>query len=321
MMKELRALAIFLIAAMVANAQELPQKSPAASCSQTVGLTDIGIQYSSPAVRGRQIFGDLVPFDQVWRTGANACTKVSFSSAVFVEGERVEEGMYALFTIPSEDKWTVILNADTSLWGAGEYDEKKNILVVEVPVEGINTFAERLTFGFENLADSTVSISMHWANRKFNLNVRTELMRMIQENIEHAISENPDNHRTYLRAAIAYKDMGVFEKAMYYVDQSIDTYNEYWYAHYVKAEIFEMRFGCREALQEVLLAMELGLEEAEVLQEDFKYEMMVKEKIDFYRTEDCEDQLKRDSELSEEEKNRAKEEKPAQEPEKKRKKR
>ena len=101
----------------------MPAPSPAASVSQTFGLTKIDINYSSPGVKGRQVFGGLVPYDSVWRTGANACTTISFSTDVMIGGTTIKKGKYSLFTIPGKMSWTIIINSDADQWGA--YDYKK----------------------------------------------------------------------------------------------------------------------------------------------------------------------------------------------------
>jgi len=97
-------------------AQELPQPSPTSTVQQRIGLTDITVNYSRPSANGRTIFGDLVPYDQLWRTGANSSTKISFSNAVIIEGKTVDAGEYALFTVPNKESWTLILSKQTSLW-------------------------------------------------------------------------------------------------------------------------------------------------------------------------------------------------------------
>jgi len=101
-----------------ANAQELPQPSPTSTVDQRIGLTDFSITYSRPATRGRTIFGDLVPYNQVWRTGANRCVILNASTDFTMNGNAVSAGEYALFTIPGETEWTIILSTQTDLWGS-----------------------------------------------------------------------------------------------------------------------------------------------------------------------------------------------------------
>src|SRR5678815_2191870 len=131
--------AVLVLATLCANAAlaqnapklELPRPSPKASVTQTVGLTDISIAYSSPAVKGRRIWGEVVPFDQPWRAGANECTKMTFSTPVSIEGKPVAAGAYCLVLLPQKSGWTFILSKSTELWGADEY--KQSAAALRVP--------------------------------------------------------------------------------------------------------------------------------------------------------------------------------------------
>ncbi len=149
------------------NAQERTtdrvMASPNASVSQTIGLTEVSITYGRPGVRDRDIFGGLVPFNEVWRTGANESTAITFSGDVRVEGERVEEGTYSLYTIPGEDTWTIIIN-DKLSWGT-EYDENEDVLRVEVEAEESH-FLEQMMIYFENITEDSGDLIIHWADTK-----------------------------------------------------------------------------------------------------------------------------------------------------------
>ncbi|MBK7269947.1 MAG: DUF2911 domain-containing protein [Flavobacteriales bacterium] len=132
MMRSLLALAVAL--PIISAAQDLPQPSPRGQVEQVVGLTNVKVDYSRPSAKGRKIFGDLVPFGQLWRTGANMCTTIELSGPVVVSGKSVAKGKYSLFTIPNEKEWTVILNSDTTLGGTDGYDEAKDVARFVTPV-------------------------------------------------------------------------------------------------------------------------------------------------------------------------------------------
>src|SRR3954467_596278 len=121
------AFAAICLVAQAADEIEFPQPSQAASIKQRIGLTDIEISYARPNKNGREIFGGLLPYGQVWRTGANASTKITFSDAVKIGGVGVPAGEYALYTIPAENEWTVILSKDTEGWGAYEYKRENDV--------------------------------------------------------------------------------------------------------------------------------------------------------------------------------------------------
>lgn len=142
--------------------------SPNASVSQTIGLTDVLVTYGRPAVRDREIFGELVPFGQWWRTGANESTVVVFPEDVRVQGEMVPAGTYSLYTVPGEDEWTVIFNNKLS-WGT-QYDEAEDFLrVMATPEE--SHFVEQMMIYFENISAEAGDLVIHWANTKVPVTV------------------------------------------------------------------------------------------------------------------------------------------------------
>jgi len=135
------------------------KKSPAASVSGSIDGVEIKIDYHQPSARGRDIMGDLVPFDEVWRTGANNATTIEFSDEVEVEGESLSAGKYSLFTIPGEDEWVIIFNSVDKQWGAYDYDESKDVLRVKVEPGSTDSFVE--TFEID-VTDTHVT--MAWEN-------------------------------------------------------------------------------------------------------------------------------------------------------------
>lgn len=137
-----------------------PRPSPKATVSQVAGLTEISVAYSSPGVKARPVWGALVPYDKVWRSGANEATSFETSTDVTVEGKPLAAGKYALFTIPGKERWTVIFNK-TQQWGAFEYKQEDDALRVEVtPREA--PFRERLAYGFEDATDNGVTLVIAW---------------------------------------------------------------------------------------------------------------------------------------------------------------
>ena len=161
----LPALALSLVVALPAAAQERandePRPSPNAVVGQTVGTTDVTVTYGRPSVRGRAVFGELVPYGAVWRTGANEATTVTVSDDVLVEGERLPAGTYALFTVPGEATWTVVFNRTANQWGAFRYDEAEDALRVEVePVEIPTT--EQFLIAFSDVTDRSAMMHLHW---------------------------------------------------------------------------------------------------------------------------------------------------------------
>lgn len=145
------------------RSNEEPRTSPNATVSQTIGTTDITITYGRPAVNDRKIFGKLVPYGKVWRTGANESTALVVSKDVTIEGHKLEAGTYSLYTIPNKDSWTIIINSKLS-WGT-QYDKSKDVLRFQVePQKAIHR--ERLLFYFEDVSNEAATVVLHWDNTK-----------------------------------------------------------------------------------------------------------------------------------------------------------
>ena len=140
-----------------------PRTSPNATVSQTIGTTDITITYGRPAVNDRTIFGDLVPYGEVWRTGANESTALVVSDDVTVEGNKLEAGTYSLYTIPGQDSWTIIINSKLS-WGT-QYDKSQDVLRFEVEPQEAD-YMERLLFYFTDVTMESATVVLHWDNTK-----------------------------------------------------------------------------------------------------------------------------------------------------------
>ncbi len=140
-----------------------PMVSPNAAVEQTIGLTEVAVTYGRPSVNERIIFGDLVPFGSVWRTGANEATVISFSDDVRIEGQPLEAGIYGLFTIPGEDQWIIVFNNIADQWGAYNYLEEEDVLRLEVTAEESH-FVEQMMIYFEDVTVDQGTLVIHWAD-------------------------------------------------------------------------------------------------------------------------------------------------------------
>jgi hypothetical protein len=150
---------------------DLPKPSLPAKISQTVGVTEISLDYSSPAARGRAVYGSLVPFGDVWRAGANGCTKITFSKEVTVGTANVPAGTYCLFAIPKKDKWTFIINKDSTQWGAYTYKDSLDVARAEVTPETI-PLRERMAFIFSDANDDGVKLDLEWDKTRASLPIK-----------------------------------------------------------------------------------------------------------------------------------------------------
>lgn len=152
----------------VAEVETPQKKSPAMEASRKIGEKTVTVKYSAPSVRDREIWGSLVPYNEVWRTGANNATTITFSAPTMVEGKEVAAGTYALFTIPGEKTWKVILNSDAKQWGAYDYDAKKDVLNVTVTPTMVDQSTEQMNFSF----NEDNSLVFAWEKLRFDLKLK-----------------------------------------------------------------------------------------------------------------------------------------------------
>lgn len=179
--------AAFVLAAGTALGQAppltMPDASPAASVSQTVGLTNVTISYHRPAVNKRKIWGELVPYNDVWRAGANMNTTIAFSSPVTVGGKTLPAGTYGLHMIPTEKDWTVIFSANYGNWGSFSYDEKQDVLRFTATPKPAD-FEERLEYRFENLTDNSVGVLLHWEKLEIPFTIEVDTKAVTFESLK-----------------------------------------------------------------------------------------------------------------------------------------
>ncbi len=232
-------LAIVNVCACTALAQapklEFPAASPACTIKQRAGLTDIEVVYSRPSMKGREIFGGVVPFGSVWRTGANAATKITFSTAVKLNDTEVAAGSYALYTIPGEQEWTIILNKGVGKSGT-QYDEKEDVLRFKATPAHIATTIETFTIEFNHLRDDSAVLNLVWENTvvpiKMDLGVTAKLLPQIQAAMSAEGGQKP-----YFQAANFYYEHGQdLRKAEEWVDEAIKQREAYYIVH-LKAKI------------------------------------------------------------------------------------
>jgi hypothetical protein len=155
------------------NGKQEVRISPKAEVMQTVGFTDVNIVYSRPGVKGRTIWGKLVPYDAVWRAGANEATKITFSTDATIEGKKLKKGSYSLFTIPGKDEWTIIFNKVADQWGAFEYNESEDALRIKVKTEKGN-WQEWLAYTITKASDTSAIVRLEWEKLKVPFKVEVK---------------------------------------------------------------------------------------------------------------------------------------------------
>ena len=247
-------IAFALLASSLISAQiNLPRQSPAASVSQTFAYTTATVTYSRPAVKGRVIWGGVVPYDQVWRAGANAATAIEFSTDVRVNGNPLPKGKYALFVLPTQkgDKaeWTFIFDTNPNAWGSFAYDGKHDALRLTLTPEKM-ALQERLEYTFEGITDSSAVLTLGWEKLRASLSIVAEFKTTAQAAILKDLPAVGDKEPySWMNAARFYKTYGLGDSlAMVWIDRSIaikPMYVNLW----TKAEWFAADKRYSEALE------------------------------------------------------------------------
>ncbi len=232
---------------------ELPQLSPAARVDQRVGLTDFTVKYSSPAVKDRKIWGELVPWDKVWRTGANAATTLQASRDFRFGGKPIAAGTYALYTIPGKGSWQVILNSAATA-SVNDYDSAKDVARVSVK-PGSASFRERLVFLFSDTTDDTTSLDIEWEKRRISIPIAVDTATQAMANIDATLN---DSWRPHFASARYLLDTGGdLNRALELIDTSIEI-KGVWWNHWQRAQILAKQGKRADAIAAGEQAQRLG---------------------------------------------------------------
>ncbi len=249
------ALSFCLLGGLARADLDLPRPSPSAKVVQTVGLTDITVDYSSPGVKGRKIWGAVVPYDQLWRAGANNPTKITFSRDVSFADKPVPAGTYAFFVIPTKGAWTVILSKKTDQAGTGrDYKQADDQLRVQLTPKAA-PFRERLAYLVTDFTDDKASLDLEWEKLRLAIPIAVQTSAQALANINSTID---GTWRTYANAArYLLENKKDYDTAMKYVDQSL-ALKEDWYNVWIKAELQAAKGNTKDARATGQHAYELG---------------------------------------------------------------
>jgi tetratricopeptide (TPR) repeat protein len=255
------ALVLAFMTTTFAQDLELPRKSPKASISYTIGLTDITVNYSSPSVNDRDIFGALVPWGKLWRAGANEATTVEFSTDVMIERKPLAAGKYSLFLIPNEDgKWVAVFNKVADQWGAYEYDEAQDALRVEITTKKAKVLEKRLNYSIVDQAVDKGYIRFGWANWRAYIRLRVEVMDQAIANVESALEKAGDDRKwvIYAQAADFLMESDKHQdKALEMAKKSTDLFSHSW-NWYTRAKVEAKTGDFKNAVASAKKASEVG---------------------------------------------------------------
>lgn len=228
----------FGLASFHSAAQKIttPAPSPLQTVTQKFGLGEVTIEYSRPAVKGRTIFGDVVPYGKIWRTGANATTKITFTEDVKLDGNAVKAGTYGLYTIPNKDNWEVMLYSDVTLGGnVADYKAENEILRFKVKPTKTSFKTESLTINMGDVAPTQAALTIMWENTMVAMLISTDIDAKVMKSIDESMkSETPD----YFRAASYYFDNGKdVKQALTWVKKALEANPTAFYIVYLQARI------------------------------------------------------------------------------------
>lgn len=217
---------------------EIPAASPAASFKQRVGITDIEVAYSRPSVKGREVFGKLEPFGEVWRLGANTATRVTFSTGLKVQGSPLAAGAYEVFALLGKSEWTVIFQkvGEKSNWGAYGYKQENDTLRVTAKVAALAQPVESFTIAVNNLRDSSATLDFTWEKTLVSLKLETDVSSLVP-GIE-AVMAGDYSKKPYVGAAMFYLDNNFdLKKALEWMNAAVAEQPEAFYFVYRKAKV------------------------------------------------------------------------------------
>lgn len=243
---------LIVFSSATASAQlKLPEASPAATVEQTIGITEVKVVYHRPEVKGRTIWGQLVPYNEPWRAGANENTLVSFSSDVKVGGKPLKAGTYGLHMIPTQKEWTVAFSNMTTAWGSFTYDPKEDALRVTVTPRTESTSEERLSYGFDGVTDGKAILMLRWEKLAVPIAIEVDTPKVVMASVRGELRGLAGFRSETLTQAARYwlQHGGNLDEALKFADTAIQRGGQYQ-SHMVKAQILEKKGNAAGAADE-----------------------------------------------------------------------
>ena len=225
----------FLSFADVQAQVKMPALSPVQTVKQEFGIGSIEIKYARPAVRGRKIFGNVVPYGELWRTGANAATQIRFTDPVVINGQPLDSGSYVLYTIPNKSDWEIILNKGLSNWGVDGYKKEEDVLRFTVPVTKMKSSIESLTLQLAAVTPQQCELHLMWDKTAIIFPITTDVKPKLKAQMEAALQ---GEKKPYWQAAQFFNEYeNDIQKALEYVDKAIEQNKEAYWIWIYKARI------------------------------------------------------------------------------------
>ncbi|RNI30707.1 DUF2911 domain-containing protein [Rufibacter latericius] len=262
--------AVFLLISVAAFSQtmlKLPQVSPRANLTYTIGVTDITVNYGAPGVKNREVWGKLVPYGKVWRAGANEATTIKFSTDVRISQENIPAGTYLLYVLPVDSSnWTFILSKQKGLWGSDGYDEKQDLVRLPFSPKA-SSFHETLQYSIQDITPNSGRLVLNWANKQLEVPIRVDSHSQTMKLIKESLQAAKPTDWTVLAQAVNYliQQNLDHEQALQWVNKSISI-EENFYNTWLKAKLLAQKNEYAEALELNKKAQRLGKQSKESYQ-------------------------------------------------------
>ena len=247
-MKKILLLSAIFCYSFISAQIKSPQPSPTATITQKVGVSNISVEYSRPGAKEREIFGGLVSYGKMWRTGANKATKITFNENCVFGGAKVKKGSYSLFTIPGEKEWTVVLNKNTELWGVGEYDEKNQVCSIVSKAIETKDFTESFTIDFGTFQSFSAIMSLKWANTRIDIKIESLAAKKLEKQYLELLTKGPSASDYYNGAKFFADNTSEYEMALEWINTAIDKRPDAFWMQFHKARILKKMGNKKESI-------------------------------------------------------------------------
>jgi Protein of unknown function (DUF2911) len=254
---------VAIFCANTAQAQiKTPAQSPTAKVTQEVGVSEVTVEYSRPSARGRKIFGDLLPYGEMWRTGANASTKITFKDNVNIKGQKLDAGSYALYTVPGEKEWAVIFYKNTKFWGTPgkDYDGNDEALRIVLPITALPNNVETFTISFDNLGNSRFDINMDWERTRISIPVDLNTDEKVMGDIKKSL-EGPDGRTFYSAAQYYFQEGKNLDEALSFCNTALQKQGDKFWMLRLKSQILAKQGKYKDAIAVAEKSTELANKE------------------------------------------------------------
>ena len=259
-MKKLTFIICFSIVSVLSAQLKHPKASPLSVTTQEVGLTSIKVEYSRPAVRGRKIFGGLVPYGRIWRVGANASTKITFENDVTIMGNVLEKGTYALYAFPEAEEWDIVFHENLTHWGDGRknYNPNEDALRVKLVPGETKSFQENFLITFDKIQHNSLNLLLRWANTEIRIPIKIDTGSLMEIELVKQLKDNP-TAQTYYEAARYYQEQHIkYGTALEYLKKAIELGGDTYYFHRVKSLVEAALGDFKTAISSAHKSMELA---------------------------------------------------------------